>query len=212
MSESVSRHGLENFLAKNPLQEAQADMELRILQDRGHINLRGNPLDSHFLEVSRRILGQDLALENNTITVGEHLVFWLGPNEWLLVSPDAVTRRLLNQFEMMLSDCFACATDLSGGQMLLEIEGDQVRQLLAKGCTINFHPREFKHLSCVQSGIAKASALIGYVREPDCFAIVVRRSFGEYLANWLSHAGRDFGIGINQIRSKNPPYEATLEE
>jgi sarcosine oxidase subunit gamma len=59
---------------------------------------------------------------------------------------------------------------------------------LAKGCTLDFHPRVFRPGTCAQSGLAKANVLIRLGDDPDSFDVVVRRSFADYLLRWLRHA------------------------
>ena len=66
--------------------------------------------------------------------------------------------------------------------------------LLAKGCTLDFHPRVFSAGQCAQSGLAKTSVLIAMVDDRPTFDVIVRRSFAEYLALWLQHSGAEFGI------------------
>ena len=55
--------------------------------DLGHINLRGNADDDRFVEGAAEVLGQGLPLQPNTLTRSEHRVYWLGPDEWQIVTP-----------------------------------------------------------------------------------------------------------------------------
>ena len=54
----------------------------------GHLNLRGDPGDGGFTSAAAGVLGFRLPTEPNT-TVGEGglLALWLGPDEWLVVTP-----------------------------------------------------------------------------------------------------------------------------
>jgi sarcosine oxidase subunit gamma len=45
---------------------------------------------------------------------------------------------------------------VSGGQTTLHLHGSHVRDVLAKGCPIDFHPRVFGIGQCAQSHLGKA--------------------------------------------------------
>jgi sarcosine oxidase subunit gamma len=74
--------------------------------------------------------------------------------------------------------------------------GPGAREVLAKGCTLDLHPDEFKPGACAQSGLAKASVLLAMIDERPSFEIKVRRSFAEYVLLWLNYSGREFGISF----------------
>jgi len=80
MSESMTRrHGLEPFLAALPTQASIDDgVKIELRADLGHINLRGSPANPAFLSTVAAVLRQELPLAANTMTMGDHRVFWLG--------------------------------------------------------------------------------------------------------------------------------------
>ena len=78
------------------------------------------------------------------------------------------------------------------------LEGSAARKILAKGCTLDLHPSVFPVGACAQSGLAKASVVLGLLGEAPTFMIVVRRSYSDYLCRWLSNAGSDAGIIFSQ--------------
>ena len=189
------RHGLESFLASLP-QDAGSDagVTIQLLPELGHINLRGNPQNAEFVAAANATLGQELPHSANTMTSGDSRVFWLGPDEWLIVASAEDTLGLLTRLRESLSGQHASVTDMSGGQIALRLAGPGVRDVLAKGCTLDFHPHKFKVGTCAQSGLAKANVLIGLVDDQPVYEIVVRRSFAEYLVLWFGHAAREHGV------------------
>lgn len=199
MSESpLRRHGLEAFLAEpGEAAASETGISVTVRGDLGHINLRGRTADAGFVETAGKALGQALTLEANTFSAGEHYVCWLGPDEWLVVTPVSGAAALAERLERALADTHAAVNDLSGGQVALMLRGPQCRELLAKGCTLDLHAREFAVGDCAQSGLAKANVLLALVDESPTFMIVVRRSFADYLCRWLAHAGRDHGIAFS---------------
>jgi sarcosine oxidase subunit gamma len=184
------RHGLEVLLRDVSREKAAATaIDIRIQTGISQLNLRGNPEDSRFVSTVEDILGQALPTVPNTLSRAGHTVYWLGPDEWLVLSDNQALAELLRR---PLEGMHASLNDLSGGQIALCIAGPAVRDVLAKGCTLDLHPRVFTQGMCAQSGLARASVLLGLVDEPDRFDIVVRRSFADYLVRWLRHASVEF--------------------
>jgi sarcosine oxidase subunit gamma len=189
------RHGLEAFMASLPQESGEsAGVTVQILQGFASINLRGKVENAEFVASVTSALGQQLPVIANTMTIGNHRVFWLGPDEWLIMASANDTPELLLQLRESLSTQHASVTDTSGGQVSLQLAGPAARDILAKGCTLDFHPDKFGVGSCAQSGLAKASVLIGLIDETPSFQIVVRRSFAEYLVLWLHAASREYGV------------------
>ena len=189
------RHGLESFLASCPANEDGAiGVDIRLQPNLGHVNLRGDPDNADFIAAAESALEQELPVTPNTMGTGTQRVYWLGPNEWLVVTQVTESLDLTARLRKSLSGQYASVTDVTGGQIAMQLSGPRVTDVLAKGCTLDFHPDIFTAGSCAQSGLAKANVLIGLVDDHATFEIVVRRSFAEYLALWLRHAAREYRV------------------
>ena len=75
----------------------------------------------------------------------------------------------------------AAITDVTDGRVAFRLAGPSAREVLAKGCPLDLHPRAFAPGRCAQSLLAKASVLIHLVddgpeRGPS-FDVYVARSF-----------------------------------
>ena len=68
--------------------------------------------------------------------------------------------------------------------------------LLAKGCTLDFHPSRFPVGACAQTGLAKAGVLVGKLDAAPRFELVVRRSFADYLVRWIMHSAAPHGLDL----------------
>ena len=196
MSEvSPPRHGLEAFMGMAPDNSGGDNtVSLTVRGDLGHVNLRGAATDRDFLQAVEGVLEQPLPVAPNTMSQGGHRVFWLGPDEWLVVTAAPQAVDVAPALQQATSQMHASVNDLGGGQVALLLEGERARDLLAKGCTLDLHPQVFKPGDCAQSGLAKANVLLGLTADAPTFIIVVRRSFADYLCRWLARAGREFGI------------------
>jgi sarcosine oxidase subunit gamma len=198
MSDSTTRrHGLEAFLSSSPA-ETGGGVRIEIRADLGHINLRGNPADPDFLAIIASVLGQELPIAANTMTTGDHRAYWLGPDEWQIVTEFDAARGLETKLSNALTDHHASVSDLSGGQIAFHVSGPGVRDVLAKGCTLDLAQGKFDVGDCAQSGLAKANALIGLIDDAGTvFEIVARRSFSDYALRWLTHAASEYGVSIS---------------
>jgi sarcosine oxidase subunit gamma len=158
----------------------------------GHVNLRGDPRDPHFAGAVGGVLGDALPMVPNSLAdVNGITIYWLGPDEWLVVTPDDRREAILRRLRQALATLHVAITDVSGGQTALHLHGRNVREVLAKGCPIDFHPRVFAIGQCAQSHLGKAPILIGQVEEQPYFELIVRRSFADYLWTWLESAARN---------------------
>ena len=196
MSDPMTRrHGLEPFLGEVASEQApDPAARLTICRDFGHINLRGNPANADFVTASEQLLGQSLPVAPNTVSLGVNRVFWLGPDEWLVMTAAEEAATVADRLHKGTTPFHASVNDISGGQVAMRLEGSTARRILAKGCTLDLHASVFPVGACAQSGLAKANVLLGLLDDAPTFMLVVRRSFCDYLCHWLANAGRDDGI------------------
>jgi sarcosine oxidase subunit gamma len=167
----------------------------------GKIDLRGDPHGRGFIAAVGRVL--DLLLPNEPCTSAARDrigALWLGPDQWLVTCPAGDVAGLLASLREALAGVHAAITDVSDGRVAFRVAGPSARDVLAKGCPLDLHPRAFPPGRCAQTLLAKASVLIhltddGPERGPG-FDVYVARSFADYLWTWLEDAGREYGVLI----------------
>jgi sarcosine oxidase subunit gamma len=163
----------------------------------GHINLRGDANSPVFFSAVRNVLGFGLPLEANTVAGDRKItVFWLGPNEWLIVTTGERQDATATGLRHALQGVFSAVTEVSGGQTIIALQGENARELIAKGCPLDLHPREFGIGRCAQSHLAKAPILLRLVDDQPTFELIARRSFADYLWLWLEDASREYGLAV----------------
>jgi sarcosine oxidase subunit gamma len=137
---------------------------------------------------------------NTTADRGDLTALWLGPDAWLLTCPPGDFAALTGSLRAALADVHAAITDVSDGRVALRLAGPNARDVLAKGCPLDLHPRAFATGSCAQSLLAKASVLIHLPNDDaqrgPTFDLYVARSFAHYLFAWLEDAGREYGVQV----------------
>lgn len=171
----------------------------------GQLVVRGDARNSQFLKGVKQILELSVPLQPNTFTENdEHSILWLGPDEWLIITPPGAESHTARGLAAALHGTLAAVTDVTHGQVIIRIRGDRALDVLSKGCSLDLHPAVFGPGSCAQTLVAKAGVIIRWV-ERSCFDLIVRRSFAEYLALWLEDAAQEYGVVVgSDERSKEP--------
>lgn len=200
MSEGIRRESpLAQFVAaeRGAGRPGRVGVELTERPSLGHVNLRGDPTDRAFLNAVEGVLGFALPLKANTVAEGDEVTaLWLGPDEWLLLTPPDREARVAQALRDALRGLFAAVTEVSGGQTVIRVRGDRARDVLSKGCSLDLHLRVFGPGRCAQTHVAKATVLIRPVDDSPSFDLIVRRSFAEYLALWLGDAAQEYGVAV----------------
>ena len=164
---------------------------------RGLLVLRGDSAGAEFRSAVSAVLGLDPVVEPLTaVRKRDVSLLWLGPDEWLVVTPDRRAERIERGLRDALEGQHAALTDISHGRTVLVLSGPDARVVLAKGCPLDFHPRVFGPGRCAQSRLAKCQVLIHQTDEAPAFDIYVQRSFAQYAWTWLEDAGQEFGVRI----------------
>jgi sarcosine oxidase, subunit gamma len=167
----------------------------------GKIDLRGDPADRTFMTGIGRVLDLLLPTEpNTTASKGSVTALWLGPDQWLLTCPADDVAFFINSLREPLAGSHTALTEVSDGRIALSLAGPSARELLAKGCPLDLHPRAFTPSHCAQSLLAKADVLL-HLRADDpqagpSFDLYVARSFAPYLWSWLEDVGREYGVQV----------------
>ena len=174
-----------------------AGVELGECPIRGLLSLRGDATRAEFRDAVSSAIGIEPVVEPLTAVRRRDLsMLWLGPDEWLVVTPDGRVERIERALRGALDDRRAALTDVSHSRAILSLSGSDARSVLAKGCPLDFHTRVFGPGRCAQSRLAKCQVLIHQTDDTPAFEIYVMRSFAEYAWTWFMDAGREFGVRI----------------
>jgi sarcosine oxidase subunit gamma len=173
-------------------------------QNLGKLDLRGDPHDRRFMTAVGRTLDLLLPTEPCTSASREPIsALWLGPDQWLLICPEPEAAGVAGSLREALRDVHAAITEVTDGRVAFRLAGPSAREVLAKGCPLDLHPRAFPPGACAQSLLAKAPVLLhlhGDDREHGTsFDVYVARSFAHYLWLWLEDAGREYGVQIEPV-------------
>jgi sarcosine oxidase subunit gamma len=130
---------------------------------------------------------------NTWVAAGDGRLVWLGPDEWLVTSAGSAPEALEAELADVLRPVGGVAVDVSAQRIGLRITGARAREVLAKGCAIDLHPRAFGRGSSAQTTLGQAGVvLLALGDDGEDFAVLVRSSFAGYLATWLLDASLEY--------------------
>ena len=143
---------------------------------------------------SSAALGVDLPTAPNTwVPTDAGRAVWLGPDEWLLTSTTEAPEELEARVRAAVLPLGGSATDVSAQRIGLRLTGARVRDVLAKGCSIDLHPRVFGPGRSAQTTLGQAGVVLLALSETgEDYLVLVRSSFAGYLADWLLDAALEF--------------------
>ena len=134
----------------------------------------------------------DLNLKNEALNVSNNndtRILWNGPNNWLLVSNKKdLLKEIVEKFD---ANNFAI-TDLSHSRAIIELDGENAKEVLKKGCPYNFN--ELKKDNSLNSTFNGMSVTIDVLNDnPQKIRIFTLRSFGESLYHSITDSCLEFG-------------------
>lgn len=152
------------------------------------VNVRGDVRDAAFMQAVQTVLGASLPVKPNTVAQAHQCdALWLGPDEWLIRSSEPRAPVLEAKFGAAFAGVFASAVDVGSGYTVLEASGQKVREVIARGCPLDLHPKMLTRGQCAQSHYFKASIVLVPIAD-DVYEIVVRRSFADYFCRIMLDA------------------------
>ena len=126
----------------------------------------------------------------SVISNNETRILWNGPKNWLLVS---TKKDLLKNILQNFKETDFAVTDLSHSKAIIEIEGQDVKEVLKKGCPYNFNILEKNNsINSIYNGIAFTVDMLN--DNPDKVRLFTLRSFGESFYHSITDASLEFGF------------------
>ena len=117
-------------------------------------------------------------------------VLWNGPKNWLVVS---TKKNLFKNILQNFKESDFAVTDLSHSRAIIQIEGQEVKEVLKKGCPFNFNSlKKNNSINSTYNGIALTVDLLK--DNPDKARLLALRSFGESLYHSITDASLEFGF------------------
>ena len=133
-----------------------------------------------------------LKLKNEPLSVvsnNDTRILWNGPKNWFLVS---TKKDLLKNISEVFKETDFALTDLSHSRAIIELEGQDVKEVLKKGCPFNFNNLEKNNsINSTYNGIAFTVDMLD--NNPEKIRLFALRSFGESLYHSITDSSLEFG-------------------
>jgi len=164
------------------------DLSLHIweIAERGMIDLRGNASDEGFRAAVKQVTGADIPTEpRSSVAWGEIKLLWLSIDQWLIVCPKSRLAEIINGLESALKGQHVAITDVSDMRAVIRLEGDGVREVLLKGCSLDLLGKGYEPGTVRRVRFAEIAALI-QILDARTVELYVFRSFAHYAWDFLT--------------------------
>jgi sarcosine oxidase subunit gamma len=188
----------ESSLARSPLAHlaavtrSDAGLSMHELPFRGVIDLRLDQRDKGARDAAELALVVALPEAGRSVIGAAGSVLWLGPDEFLIVTEPERETAVAASLLGALRGRRAAVIDISDSRTIIALNGFHARDVLAKGCGIDLHPRSLAPGQCAQTFLAKARIALYQLDDAPTYHILVERSLAEYLWLWLADAAAEF--------------------
>jgi len=116
-------------------------------------------------------------------------ILWNAPRTWLILSSK---ENAVEAVKKSFKETDFAITDISHSRAVIQIQGEQTKEILKKGSPINFN--EFGVNQCAGTVFHGITIVIDSIsNDPDTFNILVLRSFGESLYHHITDSALEFG-------------------
>jgi sarcosine oxidase subunit gamma len=186
---------IENEQAVNDSNGVWAN-ELPLL---GYISLRGSSKSKKFKDAFK--MAADIILPTQPCSLAKAdwgTIFWLSPDEWLIVCHRNRHVKLMNDLQLALAGIHSQVVDNAGGYTTVVIQGRKAVDTLHH-CTV-YDLTALTSGRVVGTTFGKASMMISKL--DDGYVLVLRRSFADYIWQYLERSASPYGLGIAKLDGK----------
>ena len=149
---------------------------------------------SSFFAIIGKVTDMILPTKANTSSSSEKLTsLWLGPDEWMILSNNKHNKDTnAYEIEELLFNNISKAklgsvTDVTDQFVMININGQNVFDLLSKGCPFDFNKFKTEKGAVAQTILLQIDVIFHH-KELNNVNLFVRRSFSEHLMSWIDDA------------------------
>lgn len=193
MAELLRTSPLAGFASAGRAIPGAEPVTLAALPFRGKLSLRGG--DS-VRGPAAATLGAELPGAMRGVAVGETVLLWLGPDEWLVLTAADRTEPIAASLRAALAGTHHAIVVISDRMTGIGVAGDRARDVINAGCPLDLHPFAFAPGAVTRTVLGKAPVVLRRPAEAEAFELWVNRSFAPYAWLFLENAAREFGVTI----------------
>jgi heterotetrameric sarcosine oxidase gamma subunit len=140
-------------------------------------------------------LGLDLPHSGSSASNGSVTAIWIAPEAWLILRHGTPDEGLARE---LIAACAATASisDQTWGKSIVRVSGARARDVLAKGCRIDLHPRVFGPGKSAVTPIAHIHAVLVQIDTKPTFDLIVPSTLARDFVEWLRLSAAEFGYEV----------------
>lgn len=119
----------------------------------------------------------------------------IAPSQWLAIAEGQQGRALLSHLSEAVAG-LASIVDQSDAKAILKLSGPRVRDVLAKGCSLDLHWRVFTPQDAATTQIALIPCQLWQLDEAPAFELAVPLSYARSFWSWLTASAAEFGYEV----------------
>ena len=112
-------------------------------------------------------------------------IYWLAPNDWLLLNPAADADSIKSALRDSANGVTTTVTDVTAAWSIIDISGEGAVAKLAEGCSVDFLDEVFPPGRYALTRLQHLPVIIHPQDDTPRFRILVDRSVAHYLWDWL---------------------------
>ncbi len=190
----MSESAVESALAHRSDRGGAPGLSLRMreVNDRAMIDVRGLTSERKFLAGVQEVLGFALPrAPRASASTDDVTALWLSVDQWLITTPRGRGPALAEGLQEKLKGSHCLIADMSDARAIFRLEGDNVREVLNKGTSVDFTSGEHGAGSVRRILFAQIAAMVHVVSaHPDVMDFYVFRSYADYVWRYLLTTGR----------------------
>ncbi|MDF1677650.1 MAG: sarcosine oxidase subunit gamma family protein [Legionellaceae bacterium] len=158
----------------------------------GQINIRASTPETIQMLESHSTLSFPKAPNTSSKTKTQAL-FWLGPDEWLLLTDYATSYKTTTALKACIAGYSGAITNVSDNRVCFTLSGADSHMILQQGTAINIKALNPGHV--VQTLFAKTQIII-HCMKPYHYQLLVRTSFKAYTEAFLERAAQNLALSL----------------
>lgn len=137
------------------------------------------------------VFGVTWPQKTGTVVCGRVDIICVGPTDWLVLATDPDATPWLHRLDALFQASTYRATNVSQALIRIEIDGPEMRDLLAKGCSLDLHPPLFPPGRAARTRFAGMSVIVRCTGTSK-FQLIVTQSYADFALSWLADAELEF--------------------
>ena len=163
---------------------------------RGMITVRGDLSSTKLQNICKKISGVSFPKAGKANIKGDSGLAWMSTDELLLLVSHGDTDAAIAQMAKALKGEHYLAETVSDARALITVEGDYVRDVLAKLAPVDLHSDAFKVGDFRRTRLGQVAAAF-WLREDDTADVICFRSVADYAFGLLEAAAKGGRVGFH---------------